>query len=574
MSGHDEFNHGQDAFLPGASFDLDNPDIAWTAEDYLHVNYEPYNLDGPMNGDMEIAENNNSILPSVPLQETPTLDRTTHNGAGSVNDNTIETQFSDLPMFASPPPAQTFGAEPVYNMPLVNANQASDQPVHTTLSTQAFYAPPTNSSSPVNHGFNSYHVMGTNNGPTWSPTGADLPQQNLPTTSQSGYPVPPQQQWSGMWHSPFQRASQALAGADAVVSHSNFQPNTAGNHLFAPQPQGGSSNASQGFPHPAAAPARRTLAPKPASDAQATVLMTQDSDDYTKPVPSPAAPEKKETKAKQTGQERKRPTTSKAKKPVTKMPLYNSQLPALSLEDAKKAVTIKLFELKVVNDDWKDVAAREDHFVSEIVKALEVGYRLQAEEHDRLTAEGRTEFTRWQKEHENKVWAYLDDEEVKNPPEYAKACATILFHKFVEAHRSKFVADPGKAISNGSVDVTTKCSERMEAATTAIREYPIVKYDFLRRERLDALLASPRGFVARKSENMFNNYKKKDTSGPVWLEVNETDSAAAPKAKSQRKRKRKESSPPPSDDEDEEEGEDEGQSDDEYVKPTKHTKRR
>lgn len=562
MSGYDNSDFGQDALLPGASFDPN--DLEWNPEDYLFADGDHSTFDGTARTNMEIAEINTSILPNAPFQEDRTLFGTTHTSAGFVTGTVNQFRYPGQPMLTSPL-AQTFGAEPMSSMPLVNSNQGRDQLIHSALPAQTFepqHLP--SKSSPNNYDMNSYNAMGVNKNPTWSPTGADLPQQNLPT---SGYPVPPQQQqWWGLEHTQFQQAGQTLAGADAVDSHSNFQPNIAGNHFFVAHTQGGPLNASHGFLHLAAAPVRRTLASKPASDAQATAAMAQGSNDDATPVPPPVAPEKKETKAKQTTRERKRPTTSKAKKPVVKKALYDSQLPVMSLEDAKKAVTIKRFELKVVDDDWKDVAAQQEDFVSEIVKALEMGYRLKAEEHDRLTAEGRTEFTRWQKEHENKVWAYLDDEEVKNAPEYAKACATILFHRLLEAHQSKFIADPGKAVSNGSVDVTTKCSERMKAATTAIREYPIVKYDFLRRERLDALLASPRGFVGRKTENMTNNYQKKQGVGPVKLEAEESGSAARPKTKSQGKRKRKEPSPPPSDDEDEE--------DEDFEQPAKRTRRR
>jgi hypothetical protein len=279
---------------------------------------------------------------------------------------------------------------------------------------------------------------------------------------------------------------------------------------------------------------------------------------------------KLETKAKQTAR-RKRPTTSKAKVPAARRSLYNSQLPVLSLEYAKKAVAIKRFELKVVDDDWEVVATQKADFVGNIVKALEVGYRPLAEEDDRLTAEGRAEFTRWQTEHENKAWTVLDDEEVKDPQEFAQACAVILFHRILEAHKSRFLADPGKSVANGSVDITTKCSARLNAAIAAIGEYSIVKYDFLRQERLEGLIASPKGFWARKQENCFVNYKKKETSGPVKLEADKVDSAAAPKANGKGKRKRKEPSPPPSGDEDDEV---DGASDDEFEQRTKRTKRR
>jgi hypothetical protein len=558
MSGHEDSDSGQSKH--------------WTEEDFAKLLNDPSDdsemFDYTYESGVADVQSHNNTLHSVPIQENQTLGGMSRSGSGYVNHSAISSQFADLPMFASPP-AQTFGVEPMSNTPLVSADRT------TALPAQAFYGPTVSNLDPFNQGVSPYHVMGLNKGPTWNPTGADLPQQYLPTMIQSGYPVPrQQQQWSGMEHTQFQQAGQALAGADTVVTHSHFQPNTAGNQFFAPQPQSGSPIASHGFSHPAAAPARRTLAPKPASDSRATAAIIQYSNDDAKPMPPLAAPENKETKVKQTVR-RNRPTTSKAKKPTTRMPLYNSQLPVLSLEDAKKAVAIKRFELEVVDDDWKDVTAQKADFVGEIVKALEVGYRPQAEEHDRLTAEGRAEFTRWQKEHENKSWTVLDDEEVKDAAEFAQACAVIFFHMTLEAHQSKFLADPGKTVSNGSVDVTMKCSARLNAAIAAIGEYPIVKYDFLRQERLVALIASPRGFYSRKVENMGVNYKKKKGVGPVRIEIDTKDSAIASKVKSQGKRKRKEPSPPPSDEEDEEDDDEAGnQSDDEFVQPVKRTKRR
>jgi hypothetical protein len=104
-------------------------------------------------------------------------------------------------MFASPS-AQTFGAEPMSTTPLVSANQT------TALPAQVFYGSAVSSFDPANQGVNPHHVMGPNNNPTWSPTGADLYQQYQPLTTQRGYPVPhQQQQWSGMEHTQFQQAA-------------------------------------------------------------------------------------------------------------------------------------------------------------------------------------------------------------------------------------------------------------------------------------------------------------------------------------------------------------------------------
>ena len=48
-----------------------------------------------------------------------------------------------------------------------------------------------------------------------------------------------------------------------------------------------------------------------------------------------------------------------------------------------------------------------------------------------------------------------------------------------------------------------------------LKKFPIVRYDFIRLDRLDGLAANPLGFVNRKIENMWVNYKKKHNTGPV-----------------------------------------------------------
>lgn len=542
MSGYNNFNPGQDDLLPDTSFDLNNLDSMvenWGPEDYFNMNDDHFNFDA---------------------------DGTTLDVAGSANGDVYQCQSQDPSMLA-PPQAQTFGAEQMSNMALFDANQANDRSVHTSLPAQAPYAQPESGSSPDNYRGTSYNVVGLNNYPAWSPTGVDqriLPQQYPPTASQSGYPVPPRQQWSGIEHTQFQQASQAFAGVDVVHSHSNFQPNTAGNHFFAPQSQGGSLNASHGFPHPAAAPVRRTLAPRPTPDAQATVPMTQESNHDAKPVPPPVVPKKKETKVKgkQTAQ-RMRPTTSNAKKPAVKQQIDDSQLLVTTLDEAK-TIAIKRIKLNIVDDDRDVVAARPGSWVLKIAKAVGVDYRTEGEDHERLTEEARAEFTRWQTEHENKTWAILSAKK-ESMSEFAQSCAMVLYKRVLEAHQLG-LEDPGKAVSNGGADVKMKCSERINAAITAIEEYSIVKYDLLRLDRLEGLIASPVGFVKRKVENCMVNFKKKKPSTPIWR--------SAPETKSGGKRKRKEPSPPPSDDEDEEDDQFEGQSDEEFEQPAKRTKRR
>lgn len=565
MSGHDDSDFGQDALLSGTTFDP-NAQIDWATEDFLYVNNDNFDLDGPMHGNMEIAENNNSILPNAPVQEGPAFDGTTLNGTGSVNDNFSQLQFLDQPQFASPP-AQNFGAEPISNTPLVNLNQADDQPIHTPAPTQAFQAQPDFIPNPSNYGINSHNALGLNNNPAWSLNGVNQQYSQLyPATTIPGqYPVPSQRQWS---FGPFlertlsQQGDQVMAGAGAFDPHNNFQVHAAGNQSFGPQPQGSLSNTSNGLPHPTAPQALRNLATQPASDVGATPEMSQDTNDDAKPVPPPAEPVKKETKTKQ--RSRKRQTTSTAKQPAVKVPIHSSELLVSNLVDAKTTAITRI-PLEVVDDDRNDVAAHPEIWVPKIAKALEVEFRTQAESHDRLTKLGRDEFTRWQEEHENKTWSVLSKQ--KDVPKFAQSCAYVLYDKALESHVLG-LEDPGKAVANGGSDVKSKCSERINAAIIAIEEYSIVKYDFLCLDRLGALLASPSGFVKRKIENVWVNFKKKEKR-PVF--VGEA-SRVAPKTKSQGKRKRKETSPV-SDDEDEED-EMEGEDDEEFEQPTKRTKRR
>lgn len=512
-------------------------------------------------------QNHNNTLPTVPVQEGPTSDGMALNGAGSMNGNINPSQFSDLPMFA----------EPMSNSPLVNANQAVDQPFHTTPPAQDIDAQPMSNTllaqpnaggfSPIDFGFDINNngnldlVDNTASADQYSwPKPYPLCASQYPSTPtpmptftapQGHYLVPVRTtEWPNLERTLFQQFDQAMTGADAI-----------------------NPNSPADLSHLAAPSALRKLAPKPALDFGATTLVAHDSTDGVKPVPSPIVPMKKETKTQQPAPKKKskKPTTSKAKQTAVKEPIDNSELLVSSLDEAK-TIAITRIPLEVVDDDRDDVAAHPKVWVLKIANALDVDFRTQAEEHDRLTEEGRAEFARWQKEHENKTWAILSDK--KNIAAFAQSCAWILYDKALEIHELG-VEDVGKTIANGGADLKSKCSDRINAAITAIEEYSIVKYDFLRQDRLDALLASPAGFVARKVENCYVNYKKKKTVGPVKTGNEEKVSRTAPKAKSQGKRKRNnEPSPPTSDDESEEEDEIEGQSDEEFLQPTKRTKRR
>jgi len=548
MSGQDNSDFGFDQQF--------GPDPSTTWKEFFE--FPPEDNEGYEFMEDADVQNHNSTVPNVPVQEGPTLDGMTLNGAaGSVNGDVNPSQSSDLPMFA----------EPMSNSPPVNANQADYQPFHTTPSAQDIDAQPMSNTllaqpnaggfSPIDFGFNV-----NNNGnldlinntasadqhgwPKPYPLyGSQYPSTPTPmptfTAPQGHYPVPVQTtEWPTLERTLFQQADQAMAGADVIDPSSPADVS----HLAAP-------------------PAPRKLAPKPALDVGATTPMAQDST---------VVPVKNETKTQQPAPKKKskKPTTSKAKQTAVKEPIDYSKLLVLTLDEAKK-LAIKRIQLEVVDDDREDVAAHPEIWVPKIAKALDADFREHAESHERLTDAGRAEFTRWQVEHENKTWGILSEKK-ENMSKFAQSCAMIFYKKVLEAHELG-LEDVGKTVANGSAEITIKCSERINAAITAIEEYAIVKYDFLRLDRLEGLLASPSGFVKRKVDNMQINYKKKKDSEKVKKEIDGKVWRAAPKAKSQGK-KRKQPSPPTSDDESEEEDEVEGESDEEFVQPTKRTKRR
>jgi hypothetical protein len=562
MSGHDNLDSGHDQ--QWSSVDGPKPNQPWTETSWLDFVNSP--SDDAEKFDFMDTDHDNTLT-SVPVQEGPTLDDQTLNGAGSVNDNVNELQFSDLPMFESPHD-QTFSAEEISQMPPVNANQANGQGIHTALPDQTFNANPMSNTSPAHYDYNSYNAQGLNNNLTCGPTGADWQHQYPSTHSPGQYPVPPQQQWPGLHRTLFQQNGYAMAGAGAIDPRNSFQLYATGNH--------DSLDASHGLEHMTAFPVLRKLAPKPASGVMATAPMTQVSKDNAKPMPPPVAHKKREAKAKETKVEepkvketaqRKKPTTSNARKVANRRPLHSDTLLVPSLSAAKQ-LAIKRIALEVVVDDRADVKAHPGVWIPKIAQALEADFRTEPEDHEKFTEDALKEFTRWQTEHENKTWVILEGHQ--DIPAFAQSCAWILYDEALEAHAIG-LEDAGKAISNNSADLKMKCSERLNAAITAIEVYSIVKYDFVRQGRLMALLASPKGFCRRKTENCLVNYKKKPDSGPVRKsEVGEKVSTPAPKPKSQGKKKRNEPSPAVSDDADDEV---DGQSDGEFVERAKRTRR-
>lgn len=291
-------------------------------------------------------QNQNNTGPTVPAQDGPTLDGMTLNSAGCVNGDVNPSQFSDLLMFA----------EPMSNSPLVNADQADDQPFHTTPPAQDIDVQPMSNTllaqpnaggfSPIDFGFdvnNNGNLNLINNTastdqhgwpkpyPLHESLSSHCPSTPTPmptfTAPQGHYPVPVQTtEWPDLERTLFHHGNQAMAGAGAIRTSSPADLS----NLDVP-------------------PAPRKLAPKPALGAEATASMTQDST---------VAPVKKETQTQQPAPKTKpkKPTTSKAKQTAVKQPIDNSELLVSTLDDAK-ATAIERIQLKVVNDDRDDVAS-------------------------------------------------------------------------------------------------------------------------------------------------------------------------------------------------------------------------
>jgi hypothetical protein len=201
---------------------------------------------------------------------------------------------------------------------------------------------------------------------------------------------------------------------------------------------------------------------------------------------------------------------------AVKFPIYNRLLLVNGLSEAKTMAN-KRIALDVIDDDDRDlVVARPQDWVPLISKAFESDYLGQPDDGTRLTKEGQAEWTRWQQEHENKVWHILDIKGEEESPKFVQSCAYIFYGLVLEAHeQGKGLPYVGKTISNPGPNINLKCSERINEAIEVLKKFPIVRYDFIRQDRLDGLAANPLGFVNRKIENMWVNYKKKHNTGPV-----------------------------------------------------------
>jgi hypothetical protein len=256
-------------------------------------------------------------------------------------------------------------------------------------------------------------------------------------------------------------------------------------------------------------------------------------------TPSPSPTMQAATIKRQPGERRHTIATGR-NQPAVKFPIYSNSLLVTDLADAKSMANTRI-ALDVIDDDDRDDVALRPHFwVPLIAKAFESDFLLQPDDGTLLTAEGQAEWTRWQSEHENKVWAILHSQ--PDAPKYVQSCAYIFYELVLEAHEiGKGLPHVGKTIANPGPDITLKCSERVNSAISVLARFPIVRYDFLRQDRLDGLATNPHGFVNRKIENMWVNYKKKPNTGPVKIEpvkAEPADGADAIKGKVNGKKRR------------------------------------
>jgi hypothetical protein len=213
---------------------------------------------------------------------------------------------------------------------------------------------------------------------------------------------------------------------------------------------------------------------------------------------------------------KKHPGPTGRNQPAVKFPIYSRFLLVNGLSEARTMANARI-ALDVIDDDDRDlVVARPQYWVPLIAQAFESGFLTEPDEGTRLTEEGQDEWTRWQTEHDNKVWSILGARGEEDAPRFVQSCAYIFYGLILEAHeQGKGLPYVGKTISNPGPNINLKCSERLNDAIAVLKKFPIVRYDFLRQDRLDGLAANPLGFVNRKVENMWVNYKKKANIGPV-----------------------------------------------------------
>jgi hypothetical protein len=242
----------------------------------------------------------------------------------------------------------------------------------------------------------------------------------------------------------------------------------------------------------------------------------------TTPSPSPTL---QAASVKKQPAERRQTIATGRNQLAVKFPIYNDSLLVNDLTEAKETVNTRI-PLDILDDDREAVFSCPQIWIPLIAKAFESDFLEQPDEGPRLTPEGQAEWTRWQSEHQNKVWSILQSR--PDASRFVQSCAWIFYQLVLDSHEmGKGLPHVGKTIANPGPNVTLKCSERITNAITVLEKFPIVRYDFLKQDRLDGLAANPVGFVNRKIENMWVNYKKKPNTGAVKEEVVKNELASS-----------------------------------------------
>lgn len=125
----------------------------------------------------------------------------------------------------------------------------------------------------------------------------------------------------------------------------------------------------------------------------------------TTPSPSPTL---QTAPIKRNSTDRRQTLTTGRNQPAVKFPIYKDALLVQSFAEAKQTANTRIKLNFIDNDDDRDaVAFSPESWIPLITKAFDSGFLVQPDDGTKLTAEGEAEWTRWQSEHENKVWHIL-----------------------------------------------------------------------------------------------------------------------------------------------------------------------
>lgn len=225
-------------------------------------------------------------------------------------------------------------------------------------------------------------------------------------------------------------------------------------------------------------------------------------------TPSPADDSASSTTTRRTPPAPAKKRVNKHKNLPPRTQIYTKKLLIRDLATATH-YAVKYTQLTVANDDRDLVAADPGFWITTLAKAFDAPFKELPEDIANRTPARLAEWTRWQTEHEDKTWALLAEHD--DPRLMAQSCARIFFEQVLEAHEpGRGLKEVAKTIANGGADLNMTCSQRLAAAIGALGHFTIARYDLLKLERLDALAASPDGFVSRKVSNMWLNFKRKD----------------------------------------------------------------